>query len=990
MERYLIPLLSEANILNEVEKDPLNVVFLDNPSNEFVLECVKREPKIIAYLKDKYLTKELFDYAVSLDSESLVKCTKKRLKDFASYEQIEILLKSHGNKLKDISKELITPKLCKISFPTITDYKIVLDYFSEEAYSSEVVDFIFEHLYDLSFGISAIPHRFLNKTRLLKAIGNIESLTEEQKKHVYFFDLDEFPAKCFTPEICERLLNIKIESFGFFPEEIKMAYAEKILPIYPLAIRSLVFPRTSDKKIDEYLRINPSSIAYLDFKKTKERYLYACELDSACFKYLPKEFNDLELTRKYCKLNFFNLAYAPKEYIDEAFVFECFSGYLNNLKAPIDKELAAKIKSVLKKLDDNKVIDIRSDVLHSLERKHGLRIPLNSFLDSSVNQYFVNEIAYGMPETNHISLNEIEICNIKLIETKNENVGDVSLSKLSLQAEFVLHEIEEVKLSERNIRDSRFFYLSDIHLDYKIESMFLPEQEEAIYNFIVSLADKVAEKCKLRWTDWLFIAGDIGSVYEYNEIFLRELSKKLKYDGFVHQVHYCNIAIVLGNHELWDFDKFVDQSQNSNADIDTVIEKYRKLCEELKIYLLENDLLVIKNTDAYPIPNAFFDKIDISHFEKYRRDIVAVVYGGIGFSGQAKLYNAGNSSIYRGVITYEEDVKRSKSFEDGLNKIKPLLANKPLFILSHNPIDNWCSGDFLKGVTYINGHNHHNDYRVEDDYRIYADAQVGYKSLNVVPKYFSFEYKWDFFGEYKDGIYEITPIEYEKFCRGYALPGTYNYKNTKLFMLKNSGYYMFISQSETSKNLCILNGGQRKSLSKKDINYYFDNLVVFAEAIKNDPIINLIQNRIKQVSQFVKAIGGEGRVHGTIVDIDFLNHIYVNIKDGTLTPYYALSMVDKWTYPTLELLLEERVPDLLPNYRKLLTEQSKEFAVALRNDCSVADSTYVGDTSIYQDSRIMLKLQALLESNIVKIWEDSILEDATKKLEQSKKLKSIK
>ena len=139
-----------------------------------------------------------------------------------------------------------------------------------------------------------------------------------------------------------------------------------------------------------------------------------------------------------------------------------------------------------------------------------------------------------------------------------------------------------------------------------------------------------------------------------------------------------------------------------------------------------------------------------------------------------------------------------------------------------------------------------------------------------------------------------------------------------------------------------------------------------------------MQNRIKQVSGFVKTIGGDGRIHGTIVDIDFMNHIYVNIKDGTLTPYYAWSMVDKWTFPNLELLLQEHVPGLLPNYKKYIKKQNEEFAVALRSGGKIGKVAYVSDTYIYQDSRIMLKLQALLESNIVKVWEDDVLENAIK------------
>ena len=988
MERHLIPLLSEEDIKNEVTKDPFNVLFLENPSDELIWECVKRKPTLIAYLKDDNLSKELFDYACSLDAMALSECTPKRIKDRASYDQVKELLKVCGNKIRDIPGELITEELCQIAFPTITKHSVILDSFPEEAYTKEVVDYIFSQLDDFEIGLSDIPKRYLTKSRLLQILTKIEAKEGDAQKGAEFYGLDEFQERAFTSDVCDRLLRINVKTFNEFPPRIQSEYAEQVLPLYPRAIKHLVFPRTSEKKIDNYLKLNPHAIQYLEFKVTKERMLYACELDCTCFKYLPKEYVNKESTNKYCKLYFGNLAYAPTEYINSTFVLECLDLYLSNLIQKYDNEQMFTISNTLKKLNEKKIIDLKNNELTRIERKYGLRVPVSIYYDESLKLYFINEIAYGNPETNIISEKEmqsIKRTGVKLVEDKPDgHISDLDLINKSFPAEAVLHEIEEVKLSEREIRNSRFFYISDIHLDFKVESMFKPNQNIEIKNFIISLADKVVDRCKLRWTDWLFIAGDIGSVYEYNEIFLRELSSKLHCGRKPRE--YKNIAIVLGNHELWDFNKFADQSQNSKSKVDDVILKYRELCEGLRIYLLENDLLLIKNTNSYFIPNGFFDKIDSKHMEKYRRDVVAAIYGGVGFSGCAQLFNAGNSSIYRGVINYQEDLRRTKLFEKGLNKIVSLVANKPLFILSHNPIDNWCSGDFIKSATYINGHNHHNDFKVNDNYRIYADAQVGYSSLNVVPKYFSFEYKWDYFSEYKDGIYEIKPREYERFCRGYAVPGSYGYKDTKLFMLKNSGYYMFVSQSNTSKKLCILNGGQRKSLSKKDINYYFNNLVIFAEAVKTDPIINMVQTRIKQVSDFVKMIGGDGRVHGTIIDIDFMSHIYVNIKDGSLTPYYAWSMVDKWTFPNLESLLEAHVPELLPNYRKMIGEQNNELVVVLGDESKRKRGLYVSDTSIYQNSRIMLKLQALLESNIVKIWEDSVLEEAIKKIESKLKI----
>ena len=37
---------------------------------------------------------------------------------------------------------------------------------------------------------------------------------------------------------------------------------------------------------------------------------------------------------------------------------------------------------------------------------------------------------------------------------------------------------------------------------------------------------------------------------------------------------------------------------------------------------------------------------------------------------------------------------------------------------------------------------------------------------------------------------------------------------------------------------------------------------------------------INQLSDYIKSIGGSGNVHGTIVDIDFYNHVLESIKNS--------------------------------------------------------------------------------------------------------------
>ena len=48
----------------------------------------------------------------------------------------------------------------------------------------------------------------------------------------------------------------------------------------------------------------------------------------------------------------------------------------------------------------------------------------------------------------------------------------------------------------------------------------------------------------------------------------------------------------------------------------------------------------------------------------------------------------------------------------------------------------------------------------------------------------------------------------------------------------------------------------------------------------------------KRIADMVKQIGGIGAIHGSIVDIDFYNHIYVNPFDLSITGYWASDIIN--------------------------------------------------------------------------------------------------
>ena len=198
-------------------------------------------------------------------------------------------------------------------------------------------------------------------------------------------------------------------------------------------------------------------------------------------------------------------------------------------------------------------------------------------------------------------------------------------------------------------------------------------------------------------------------------------------------------------------------------------------------------------------------------------------------------------------------------------------------------------------------------------------------------------------------------------------------------MLKHSGIYCFVYENDSGKYL--LNGGSIKSVKHYDLSYYYDRLPMYAALIKH--AVRDYYAALKVISDAVKKIGGDGTIHGCIIDIDFLNHIYIDPKTGKITPYYAMSIVEKYKYPDVRTLLIENRKDLYDNYIRLINGFTSEqpYLEGSANVPTPFHSEYVLETYMYQPSRIMRSIQYLTETNIVKIWDEELLEKSKPLLE---------
>lgn len=264
---------------------------------------------------------------------------------------------------------------------------------------------------------------------------------------------------------------------------------------------------------------------------------------------------------------------------------------------------------------------------------------------------------------------------------------------------------------------------------------------------------------------------------------------------------------------------------------------------------------------------------------------------------------------------------------------------------------------------------------------VLADNQIGYHNENVHLKTFYVIRNKDLFYEHlDDGIHEISVQQYREFNRSKEIHSHINAGIGKILMLKKNKQYMFLLKkyvkSLNREKLYILDGG---SVHSADYNeqYYFDNMETYVKAVKT--MFNDYWNVQKNIAQMIKKVGGDGTIHGCIIDIDFYDHAYLNPFDGSLTFYYATSITNKYVYENMGVLLEDRIVSALGDDKERFIEMaSKYHNLLLKNNEGAlqtisTEPVFVGSTDMYKDSRIVKRFQYIADNDILRIWHNGIL-----------------
>lgn len=757
----------------------------------------------------------------------------------------------------------------------------------------------------------------------------IKSNNFEMKIRNDWHYLKKIRSKDITEHLCDMAFSINYESIKYIPNRYKEKYSievmrQNILLYNYCNVKSLTLDNWKEILFNiTFNYINLKKAEKLVFEKMAE-YLADTYDDNEINSFLEKNFEAEIIKKKFINGKFIVTKMLSTIYKRINYIFNTFDEFYSFLNGDLSNAdvYAYNFEGIdLKKYEIDNVA-INSTILIK-----------NGLYDDS----FYNEI-----------IKSLIIKGNELIKTNDINVS-------------IPHEINVLPYQSSDFtKKISLYYISDIHIDSKIAVKFKEYATKKEVEYYVktlvdtmfdSLVNDVGEK-------YLLIAGDVSSNFELSKIFYQKLVDAKR-------ISSKNIICILGNHELWNLDRASDNN------VESIIQLYKKMFNELGITFLQNELLVIDG-DFKIIKESKIKSMNLNDLKKVTLESRLIILGGIGFSGYNPDFNA-SKLIYRDAVkSLDEDKKLTKKFNRLYTKLKENIFNRKIIILTHHPKHDWSTDNYNPNWIYINGHTHKNIYEKNQDKQLYADNQIGYFNENLKLKRISYSLKCNIFNDYEDGIHLISLEQYLLFYRkmGYII-------SCKLvgnfYLLKKNNIFMFIYKNKKG-NIYILNGGIQNKLGYKEIEYYYDNMKEYSNIVKN--ATKSFYEYLNQLSEYIKAIGGSGTIHGTIIDIDYYAHIYINIYDGTITPYWARSMDCKVIYSSIKELLINHCPLLLKN----IDNSPKKELVVMKNELIPQGGEFYENTRIYKESRIMKQIQYLIDDDIIRIWNEDILKDKKIKL----------
>lgn len=875
-------------------------------------------------------------------------------------------LKKDGLLLKQISKKKQTPEMCNAAIRQnpkalqyaarkCIDYKICLAAVKKDGN-------VFPY----------VPQQFITKKMCLLAV----------QADAYL--LDNIPAHWRTKEICLKAIENNLDALSYTPEEI---------------IYEILNEETDKEILESIIEHNVEWLSYMPVcQKGMDISLECIKKEFSVSKYLP-----MKIKQNRCILDY-QKSQGKISILSK--VYDCSKGlFMTPIKVVYNRRPSIfsdahlvdetyMIMGEFKKFDefysfvDGNLYDAE---LHTYNFK-GIDLKQYNIDGALIHQDVL--IEQGLFDGSYFEELKQRICCMDLTMAEE--------NEISIRTGF--NYPKPVDEDGYDIFDNDhvpFFYVSDIHLCHRVLHKFKQRatKEEVRFYIKYLLKKMILSVGTIPDDSYLLIAGDTASEFEMAKIFYEEL---------VNLWEPKKIIVIQGNHELWDpWDEMEDN-----------INFYREYFKEVGITFLQNELLLVENgRQQFIISEDEILEFSEEQLRRLAQKCSIAVLGGVGFSGLNAKYNGVNmryGKSFEEVKSAEEALKRdiyeTNKFNSIYQKLLQAIPHNKVIVLTHMQKADWNVDPHNPNWIYVNGHTHHNYFDISSKKVVYADNQIGYKTETIGLKYFYIDNEYDIFTYLEDGIHEITKSQYSDFNKGKLVQMSFKREGGQIYMIKKNGKYIFFiyclySKQSRNKYLYLLTGGRLGKLmrnSLEDLQYYYYNLDAYIENIQQ-----LLERYIggqKKISEFVKLLGGSGKIHGCIVDVDKPGnfesysycHLFVNPIDGKVTPYFAYDVKSRVVYKNFKDLLKSQrsCKVLKDNYLNLERERSLnmpeiQYSSQLE-EWGNESSMYDEGSYLYKISRIIRSLQYVTEKSIVRIWNEELLNyDFVKNIKEANRIEDM-
>ncbi|MBR6046112.1 MAG: DUF4116 domain-containing protein [Ruminococcus sp.] len=875
------------------------------------------------------------------------------LYDIAKKDQtIELVrkaIKENPYNLKDAAKRLFSEDLCEeaIEIDGLSLQFIPQKYHTRELYLKAVsnnglaLEYVPFEERDVYISRAALEA----ESRKLPALGSHR-----------VFPIYNYPIKFIPQNILDKeMVLMSVQKYPLSLRNVPLKYVTKRLCKIAvnsdgIALEFVPERYIDDKIIDSALETTPSSLKFVPEELKTESRCNACfNSNPLSILHIPQQFITLAMCQRVVDI----ISKWPTTANNRAYLKDDLLRIIPK-KILTDKTFLDYISSLLPRKELMRILSQKEEDAIDGEK------PI--FSKSSCN-FILKKL--GIPagrEKTKLDLTEVEL----------PALIDKTETELALKEEQTIHDFTSGSQYNR----TQLYYVTDIHIEHQLKNhaedgdLTGAKIDSFISYKITEMLEGVTDKYST-----LLIGGDVAGSIPITNLFYMRLSEQ--WEG--------RIIAVMGNHELWNGHPDPKKDRYVSPPIDVIVKKYdQEVFEPNNITLLQNSLYI--SCKELNVKHLLSEDEILSCPDDVLEAILAhsslIILGGIGFSGLNPFRNA-TIGLYRAAITtLEADFAETKRFADVYDKVERCARDQRVIVLTHTQVEDWTNKRCNPNWIYINGHTHRNCLiRDSDGTTVLSDNQIGYEpvkwKLNAVFISNGFE-------TYKDGIYEITKKEYKDFnsLRGVHIYGLKTIPDT-IMMLKKNSIYMFLIHSENG--VCLLSGGKVMHLTHKNIEYYYEHMEEYRSKMLE--ALKPLHDRLYALSNEVRLFGGSGKVHGCIVDISFDTHLYLNILDGSVTPYFAIDMVNKYTYPNITALLKKRCPELKKSY----LSSKRSGLLPLLSDISTNRETEIAEiseqiffeTDIYEPSKKLRAIQYMLEQNIIRIWYDDLLAPKTLTTEKS-------